>query len=163
MFRIFGHPTPDFDECFEESCPATRSKRMLRRIVLCSLFNANASKNRLLESFPGASRRASRSTPHVHVCTCNVCVPPNPREHKQNHHLCPHTCMQGTHTRARVHVCVPCASTASRTQTETETDTSNLFVQLSTRCKLANTHTHTQVRCVCVCHVPPNPREHNRN
>ena len=62
MFTVFGHPTPGFDECFEESCRAACSTRMLRRIVPCSPFNANVSKNRAVQPVQArrASRRASR-------------------------------------------------------------------------------------------------------
>ena len=91
MFHTFGHPTPDFDECFtlldtrpliltntsknravqpvqrerfEESCRAARSTRMLRRIVPCSRFNPNASKNRAVQPVqPGMLRRIVPCSP----------------------------------------------------------------------------------------------------
>ena len=64
MFRKFCHPTPDFDESFEESCRAARSTRMLRRIVPCSPFNPNASKNRAVQPVqPGMLRRIVPCSP----------------------------------------------------------------------------------------------------
>ena len=64
MFRTFGHLTPDFNECFKESCRAARSTRMLRRIVPCSPFNPNASKNRAVQPVqPGMLRRIVPCSP----------------------------------------------------------------------------------------------------